>query len=411
MKVTLLLRCRLAEGASRKMLKPVYAANGKLKPLFALVNGKPEHHPEGVYQLRYQVNGRRVFETLGSDPAEALTALKRRELLLQSEELGLEVLGKPFALRRAAREAQPKKKRLIAELGEEYIREIARKRVHRTTKGYERDLNLFKASCPKRYLEDVDRADVLTFLQRLRERGNGPRTAFNRVAWLRTFFRHFEQPFPLASKDFPKYTKKVVAAYQREELRTLFAAATDGQRLLYQFFLGSGAREQEVMHACWEDIDFVSGVWSIRAKPEWRWQLKDNEERAVPLPDTLLADLKARRLVYQDARLIFPGRLGKPEGHFLRTLKKLAHKAGLNCGACRSKKGLSCADYPVCKKWELHKFRKTFATLHSESGVSVRTLMGWLGHSDLETTLTYLSVADIRSTKTRSQVNNTFSGL
>jgi hypothetical protein len=70
MKVTLLLRCRIAGSQSRKMLKPVVAGNGRIKPLYALVNGKPEHHPEGVYQLRYKVNGRRVYETLGADAAE-----------------------------------------------------------------------------------------------------------------------------------------------------------------------------------------------------------------------------------------------------------------------------------------------------------------------------------------------------
>jgi site-specific recombinase XerD len=65
----------------------------------------------------------------------------------------------------------------------------------------------------------------------------------------------------------------------------------------------------------------------------------------------------------------------------------------------------------VCSKWELHKFRKTFATVHHESGVSARTLQAWLGHSDLETTLPYLKVADMRSERTREQVNHSFAGF
>ena len=35
--------------------------------------------------------------------------------------------------------------------------------------------------------------------------------------------------------------------------------------------------------------------------------------------------------------------------------------------------------------------------------------MGWLGHEHLHTTLHYLAVADVRSKKTRSQVNRSFS--
>lgn len=52
-----------------------------------------------------------------------------------------------------------------------------------------------------------------------------------------------------------------------------------------------------------------------------------------------------------------------------------------------------------------------FAFLHHESGVSDRTLMNWLGDSDLETTLGYLQIADIRSARIRLQVNKTFEAL
>jgi integrase len=105
---------------------------------------------------------------------------------------------------------------------------------------------------------------------------------------------------------------------------------------------------------------------------------------------------------------LFPNALGRPNGHFLRVLKKLAKRAGLNCGECVTKKGLSCQEHPVCDKWELHKFRRTFATIHHESGVSARTLQAWIGHSSLETTLAYLQIADLRSERTRTQVNHSF---
>jgi len=49
-KVHLYIRVRLSNG-TRQYLDPVYAANGKLRPLYALVAGNPEHHPEGVYPL------------------------------------------------------------------------------------------------------------------------------------------------------------------------------------------------------------------------------------------------------------------------------------------------------------------------------------------------------------------------
>jgi integrase len=46
---------------------------------------------------------------------------------------------------------------------------------------------------------------------------------------------------------------------------------------------------------------------------------------------------------------------------------------------------------PVCKHVILHTMRKTYASMLHKNGVSARTLMRYLRHSDLETTLAYLA--------------------
>lgn len=137
-------------------------------------------------------------------------------------------------------------------------------------------------------------------------------------------------------------------------------------------------------------MDFTGKTFHVTVKRELGFRPKDHEERLVPLPDRLIEALRARHRKNGGTRLIFANGKGGPEGHFLRRLKGLALSAGLNCEHCVNRCGLSCAEHPVCSKWELHKFRKTFATMHHESGVSARTLQAWLGHSDLETTLAYL---------------------
>jgi hypothetical protein len=55
----------------------LFSSNGKLKPLYAVVDGKPEHHPEGVYNLRYLKAGKRVWDAVGADPQLAVTAKLR----------------------------------------------------------------------------------------------------------------------------------------------------------------------------------------------------------------------------------------------------------------------------------------------------------------------------------------------
>ena len=199
-----------------------------------------------------------------------------------------------------------------------------------------------------------------------------------------TFLRHF------GIKDVTlrvKYVEQKVRAYRADELKTLFAAADPEEWILFQFFLCTGAREQEVMYAEWNDLDFVDGLFTVRAKANWK--PKDYEKREIPLPDFLMAELK-KRMLETKGNLIFPNSQGKPDGHMLRRLKALAERAGL--------KG----------EFKLHTFRKTYATLQHREGVDARTIQKRLGHSSLETTLAYLEGEEPRSERSRQQVNGTF---
>ena len=158
-----------------------------------------------------------------------------------------------------------------------------------------------------------------------------------------------------------KFVEQKVRAYRPDELKTLFAAADPEEWILFQFFLCTRAREQEVMYADWNDIDFVDGLFTVRAKANWT--PKDYEEREIPLPDFLLATLKKRMLATK-GKLIFPAPENKANGHMLRALKSLAKKAALN------------------GEFKLHKFRKTYATLQHRDGVDARTIQKRIGYSD-----------------------------
>jgi integrase len=43
--------------------------------------------------------------------------------------------------------------------------------------------------------------------------------------------------------------------------------------------------------------------------------------------------------------------------------------------------------------------------MHADAGVKIHTISRWLGHADLETTMTYLEGSLATSDKTRDQVN------
>ena len=98
-----------------------------------------------------------------------------------------------------------------------------------------------------------------------------------------------------------------------------------------------------------------------------------------------------------------------PGGHLLRMVKDLGLRSGLNCRHCINKAGKSCATTPTCKHVILHKLRKTFASVLSKKGIAPRTIMRYLRHSDLATTLMYLDDQD--DDHTRAVVDSAFSGI
>ena len=55
-------------------------------------------------------------------------------------------------------------------------------------------------------------------------------------------------------KDAPDYVEQDIRVYTQSDLDALFAACTPNERLLFEFFLYTGAREGEVMHAEWADL-------------------------------------------------------------------------------------------------------------------------------------------------------------
>jgi integrase len=292
-----------------------------------------------------------------------------------------------------------------------YLSEVKRGKSKKTYLAYSITLDWFSKICEAQTIEAMSREDVLKYTDMLRDAGLTPRTIANRLSFLKTFFKHFNLSWPMLKTDRVKYTEKTVEAYNLEDLKSLFTTANQEELELFQFLLGTGVREQEAMFAVWKDVDFNGKSFKVSEKLDLGFTPKDKEEGSIPIPDSLVSLLKTRRERYPDTRLIFPLPDGKPNGHMLRTLQRLAHRAGLNCGGCYNRTGRCCKDRPICHHWGLHRFRKTFATMHHEAGVSVRTIQRWLRHSSLDTTLRYLAGSDDKSAKTRLKVNNSFAGL
>ena len=321
---------------SRPFLDPVLSANGKLKPLWAVVHGKGEHHPEGSYFLRYATpEDKRIWKSVGRDAQLALAEQLKHQKSFEARAMGV----------RLAEDIPAPKQTLLSEAVAEYLAEVKESKAPKTFLAYSLTMKLFEATVQAQFLEQIDRKDVLAFIRAMRDDGQSPRTIANRISYLNTFLRRFEVKSPLLKSDKVKFTEKAVSAYSAEELKILFAAADPEEYDLFQFFLCTGARDGEVQHATWSNLSFSRKTYTVKESLDLGFRPKDKEEGSVPLPDDFVELMRARQQ-RSTTRLIFPGPRGTKNVHFLRILKRLAHRAGLNCGQCYDSKGRCCAKAP-----------------------------------------------------------------
>jgi integrase len=216
----------------------------------------------------------------------------------------------------------------------------------------------------------------------------------------------------LNANDWPSYVDKVRPIYEDDELEAFFKACTWEEEVRFKFYLLSGFRDAEGRFVTWRDIDFKHTAIRVTAKPHWMFQPKNWEEREVPVPEKLTSLL--RKFKPGDAGQddpVFPTNTGQPDGAMLEKVKRIAYRAGLNCGHCATEQTLKsgivrvnrCAEGKFCTRWFLHKFRHTYATRHLQDGIDIRTLQQWMGHRAIASTMVYLK--GLRNRDVQARIN------
>jgi integrase len=287
-----------------------------------------------------------------------------------------------------------------------------------TLQCYTLGLKLFRESCSKTCLNEVDGDDLRRFKVFQRKQQTQTKTVKKRIDD-RTVWNHFNNVVGflnsyglrnlIPQSEWPTYEEKPPEAYDPEDVIRLFHFADEDERDVIEFFCGVGFRNGEGTHTEWHDIDLRNKEITIYSKPErFDWRVKDSEKRTVGISDRLVERLKARHKRHPGEGLVFSNSRGNPDKHLLRIIKRVALQARLNCGRCmgtHNRKRVSCRTHPVCHKWLVQTFRKTWATVQAEVGAAIPTISRDLGHSSLDTTRKYLASRDRRSTVRRSQIN------
>ncbi len=166
-----------------------------------------------------------------------------------------------------------------------------------------------------------------------------------------------------------------------EEVRNILAHITSARNHAFLSTVYScGLRLMKARQLQVSDIDSSRMMIHIH-------QGKGSKDRYVPLPRTTLEILRKHWATHKNSRLIFPSRGIYDKGWanempisvstVQHALRQAVRAAGIQ------KRGVS-----------VHTLRHSYATHLLESGVNLRVIQRYLGHSQLDTTIIYLHLTN-----------------
>lgn len=170
---------KVAQGWRR--VPVVFGKNGRIKPHVVLVDGVEEVHLEGQYQLKFYEGSDAKYKSVGNDATDALAARDQHIHLLTA---------RAAAERAGITQAAHQERLRLSEAYSAFLAIVRlRRRSQETSESYRLALKDFVDGCGKRYVDEIDGADLLRYMSKLRDRGLSDRTAYNRHGLVRTFLR------------------------------------------------------------------------------------------------------------------------------------------------------------------------------------------------------------------------------
>ena len=355
----------------------------------------------GPYFLRYSLaDGARPWEAVSDDLDSAIDAQKRKQAYFEALDANVPVIHNQDESSRTK----------ITDAVYQWFAELQlfqgkdqQGKSEKTLRAYNYRLGFFldfTAQNDLRYLDQIDRNQLLRYVKFLRDHESDldDRTVHNIFETLNSFLR--TRDILIAGKILAEldYAEKPPKPYTKQELKDTLAAMDDEEKLLYGLFLNSGVRDAEMQNTEYADFNWEKCTLHVQPKARRKFRLKGKskkksaKDRFIPIPAKPVWKIKdrMRQRNTQPHDLVFPNGQGKPDGHFLRKVKAIAKKAGI-------------------EEAELHRFRKTYADTLHEEGVSVNTIRIRLGHESLDVTLAYLKGKDAESEEAQEHANS--SGL
>jgi hypothetical protein len=264
--VSLYIRIKTEDG-KKPFCQPVYLTKGRLRPLYAVVDGEHQHRPEGIYYMRFGTeDGKQQMVPLGNDPYVALDKLAAQERYLRDRARGVSTVSPLTAM-------QPQNGRLKVDAAiDQYFKNLlSQGKDAKTIRAYRVSIDEFRKSCSKVFLDEIGKQDLLDFMGGLRKQppklrkdgtprkrrksGDPNRTYYNKVNNVVIFLSAHSINRLLKKSEYPKFAEKPVVFYDSGQVKTLYLFTIDEEeRFTLDYFLKSGVRDGEAAHAEYTDV-------------------------------------------------------------------------------------------------------------------------------------------------------------
>ena len=249
-------------------------------------------------------------------------------------------------------------------------------RSEKTVAQYERTVKKLFIALQKNYT-DMTVSDLRFFLAYEKSRGVSNRTLENTRVQISAFFswlleEELINKNPCRSITPIKYTKEVKLPFSTVEIDAIRSACKTKKELaIVEFLLSSGVRVSELCTIRISDVNFDTLAVVVR-------EGKGSKQRTVYINDLTskhLIEYLSKRNVAGD--YLFYNKAKQPlnPGGVRHILKTIEERAGI------------ANVHP-------HRFRRTFATGLANRGMDIQEIGKLLGHSNLNTTLTYVYTSD-----------------
>jgi integrase/recombinase XerD len=262
-----------------------------------------------------------------------------------------------------------------------------------TVESYNFDLRKFRDFLKSEdgELSSFSRADIIDFIERLRDEGYSASSICRFVSSVRSLCKYLLveniiKEDPSETLQAPRKWERLPKSLSKSEVKSFLESGsslkfseptTVRDFVMFELLYSSGLRVSELVSLKLEDINFEAGFLRVLGKGS-KERIVPVNMRAIERIKSYMARQRTEILKRRRSPYLFVTNRARPmtRQRFWQTIKRIGRKLGIEISP--------------------HTMRHSFATHLLEGGADLRSLQKMLGHSDISTTQIYTKVTTDR---------------